>query len=74
MSTLCEMKGTEWECEHDGRSTSPIRRGIIEINGVVLQFAVYPERTSLSGNVYHPMRLRYKDGQNVRLVPESTGL
>lgn len=53
------LKGTEFDVESSGGDTSPIRRGVITIDRVLLGFAVYPERVSRQGRRYHPVRLRY---------------
>lgn len=52
------LKGTEFEVEPRG-ADSPIRRGIITIDGVRLRLAVYPAKVSRTGREYNPVRLQF---------------
>lgn len=52
---------------------SPTMIGIITIDGVRMRVAVYPERTSLKGRVYNPVRLSYLPGSEFVLRMERVG-
>jgi hypothetical protein len=52
------LRGTEFDTPSDNPN-SPIRRGIITIDGCVLRFVVYPEKVSAKGNRYNPVSLQY---------------
>lgn len=53
------LKGTIYRCDNPSTPNSPIMRGVITIDGVMLRIAVFPEKVSASGNVYNPIRLQY---------------
>jgi len=52
------LKGTEYEVEQSGPD-SPVRRGIITIDGVMMRLLVYPPKLSKQGRVYNSVRLQY---------------
>lgn len=52
------LKGTEFDVERRG-ADSPIRRGVITIDGARLRMAVYPAKRSRQGRTYCPVRLQY---------------
>lgn len=52
------LKGTEYAVIPSGEN-SPIRRGVVTIDGARLRFAVFPEKISRNGRPYHPVRFQY---------------
>lgn len=66
------MRGSLYGVEQSSPN-SPTMIGIITIDGVRMRIAVYPERTSLKGRIYSPVRLSYLPGSEFILRMERVG-
>lgn len=61
------LRGTEFDVERAGEG-SPIRRGVVTIDGTVLKFSVFAERIGMKGLPYYPVKLEYAPDSKTKLV------
>lgn len=56
-----DMRGTMFAFERKG-ATDPTHIGCVQIDGVRVDLAVYPEEIGKKGNPYQPIKLHYPNG------------